>query len=373
MGSGVSINIPEELTVDQFHVLTNQFFDTYKDDKEKISKQNFLKIKDILSNLYENSTENDINKDNNLKVKFEERSKQRRKSLGGEISKKVDEISKIRPSITNIITDKKNDDEKTEDKNTEKITSAPKITEGRKKRNRSLTSTDGLRKLSLKIEEDETIPSYGGILRPSPTLSTSTKGITTSKSTPQDLIPPELKADYKGIRHVKMNLLHDVLRVVWGEGKTPLLLDGTGHIETFFQCHQYGMICLDAKSLYKKTQVTKIQCITDALIEWHFKLLQALKEGLWFIVMMGNGTTNFNTLFTSPLLFPAKDVFQHGSASTIYQSLEPNLQIEDKFVPNADFRVVITSKQSIDEVHKQLGPSLPMQQLALVVLDTSRD
>jgi len=183
-----------------------------------------------------------------------------------------------------------------------------------------------------------------------------------------DLLAMQLTPDAQGRFHVPIKLLPTAMDLVWESKKTPLVVDNSKRVDTFFRYADGSPIILMAKALVVKIAFQK-QDKNDVLEELaRPKLVNALKMNKTLVINMENSACDF-TQYTNPASFPANDVFTHQKCieeSVWSQFVRESEKQYGIFIPGEDFKAAVVSHFQLEDVPDFLAESIPLDLMTII-------
>lgn len=171
----------------------------------------------------------------------------------------------------------------------------------------------------------------------------------------------EMTPDDKGLMHIRIESLQKAIDVVKTSGKTPLVIDPSGRVDTFLGYQACTLI--DTKGIFLKTIIHKTQTKEEAVEGLRVKLVNGLKYGHIFHVAMGNGATTMGD-YSTPDSFPWEKLLEPGFFTG--ENTKPVLRKSDydhngMFLPKTEeYSVVVTTLFEVADYEEFLAESIPL-------------
>ncbi|KAJ3112477.1 hypothetical protein HDU96_004524 [Phlyctochytrium bullatum] len=183
---------------------------------------------------------------------------------------------------------------------------------------------------------------------------------------------PSFDLSTRRLIQIDIRQLLDLLPEVYNQTPyTPLILDPSGRIDTFFQYTggEFTAQFLDVKPILVATGVTKSMTVEAAREEMRRVLVTALRYGKTLVVRLANTAFDFGR-FEAEGWFPSREVWAERGGVGIAKegAFEGYLRDEDRqpygvFVPGEGFRVTVTSSFNGEEYEEFLEEVLPLNKM----------
>lgn len=158
------------------------------------------------------------------------------------------------------------------------------------------------------------------------------------------------------------------------EPLTPLILDPTGRTDTFFtySSGNFETVLLDVKKYLYETEVSKAMSKSECHEEIRRKIVNALKYGKLLHIAMQDSAFLFSKYYDSKF-FPHQILKHCGKYiynENIYtQLLRPSdYEPTGFFIPDPNFKVIVTSKFEEDEYKEFLLESINLEDFCTVIV-----
>ncbi|KAI8895108.1 hypothetical protein BC833DRAFT_178940 [Globomyces pollinis-pini] len=243
-----------------------------------------------------------------------------------------------------------------------------------------LKSQDLIENLPIPVSKSFTNLSRQPDIPPIPKSQTNSQGI--NELLIHDDTKPSIVPLTTELRRINIKQLIDTIQPIIShpiKAYTPLLIDPTSRVDTFFQyAADYSGIILEAKKYLVDTFITKSITHDDAMEQLRTLLITAMKHGKVLVIRMSNTAVDFPHKFNDPNRFPVTDLFvDAGRRMKLEQYWKPIVRDEDYehgvFIVRPEFKVVFTTEFALEDYQEFLMNVIPMNECIPIYIEPPTD
>lgn len=168
------------------------------------------------------------------------------------------------------------------------------------------------------------------------------------------------------LQSIPIQKLPDMLDAVYADGRyTPLILDESGRVDTFFT-YATNTSVLSVKGYLVRVDVQHTQTIDEAREDLRQRLISALKYGKQLVLAFEDSAVNLAGKYADPTFFPPQCLLQAGRMFRERPELyEPCLRRPADyepygvFVAREEFRLLLTSRFSAEDYQEFFSGCFP--------------